>query len=770
MNANAKEWHPPAAVTSTSMVSYSDNNAKDDPVEHCNGETTANHNITRRRRQHQRTRQHRYGKKNVNGNCLNEGKALYTSNNNGINTKEVYHNDSYTHTSIDKGMISTSTQDVHDQSTSTQNHIRSKHQEHQKQKQRRRRRRKGGSDKKGDTTDISYISSTAAAGGGSHRTHKAANHSRRHHKMKANNGSATSEKHPADELFDNESNFPTLNANTTAPSTYDRTATTDDTNWNDSLANKLASIEIEEQQKKQKYLEEQLQLQEDMKESVQLTKLTYNKPLPHNVLDNKEVDGEDQLDDRTETEEKNVQYPTPSTSTETSTHNSSNYYQTIPNTKHKWTNSELTKMRKRWWDAVRAKRRRVEEERLERRRMLDEKERGKALLNSGDGSMKDDNTDDSSSDDNGSNSSSSFSSSDNDSLIHTNSYDPMEPPSLSTTPFDEMTKPNTNTTPRPNTPPIIPYIKPTVSQTILDLEKQSLELDYPLHYVIYIISLKYTNHEIMGNGISIFDNNKEDDERNKSDGEVVLNRLLTMQSDDDVSRWMNLRVGLSILCEFEDEESTPETDHLLSADVNAMTPLQLAIYLNLPSIVRLLYTTSSKALTPSYSSKNSWDEEDEYGRTPLMLACELNHVQCIQTIMCISSPRKLVRREQLGGNTAFHFCCMDRQHHKYKLEGEDDSHDKHHQLAMSASASSQCASAFDMLLRYTPIKDQKRILSTTNYNKQNLLHLACNQGDLQLLEILLDCHTTPGVNVAKALDGKDSLGCTPFVSAVASES
>jgi len=54
----------------------------------------------------------------------------------------------------------------------------------------------------------------------------------------------------------------------------------------------------------------------------------------------------------------------------------------------------------------------------------------------------------------------------------------------------------------------------------------------------------------------------------------------------------------------KDEESTPESD-LLSANIRALTPLQLAIYLNLPGIIRLLYTTSSKSSTPSYSSKNN---------------------------------------------------------------------------------------------------------------------------------------------------------------------
>jgi len=68
-------------------------------------------------------------------------------------------------------------------------------------------------------------------------------------------------------------------------------------------------------------------------------------------------------------------------------------------------------------------------------------------------------------------------------------------------------------------------------------------------------------------------------------------------------------------------------------------------------------------------------------------------MECIQTIMCISSPRKLIRREQLGGNTAFHFCCMSRRN--YKQEGEDDSNDQHHHQ-LATSSTSQCASAFEL--------------------------------------------------------------------------
>ena len=126
-------------------------------------------------------------------------------------------------------------------------------------------------------------------------------------------------------------------------------------------------------------------------------------------------------------------------------------------------------------------------------------------------------------------------------------------------------------------------------------------------------------------------------------------------------------------------------------------------------------------------------------------------------------------REKEGGNSAFHLCCMGRSKTKRLLDSHVDDHDEEHDSDVDI-ASSSCADSIDMLLRYTSIKDQKRALMSTNIKGENLFHLACSKGDLPLLERLLDCHDLPGVKISKALEAKNKIGYTPFLSAVASNS
>ena len=83
---------------------------------------------------------------------------------------------------------------------------------------------------------------------------------------------------------------------------------------------------------------------------------------------------------------------------------------------------------------------------------------------------------------------------------------------------------------------------------------------------------------------------------------------------------------------------------------------------------------------------------------------------------------------------------------------------------------SRRSDTIDALLQYTPTKDNKIALLSTNQSGQNIFHMACSRGDVTLLERLLEMHILPGVNIAKALGAKDSLGYTPFLTAIVSDS
>ena len=576
-----------------------------------------------------------------------------------------------------------------------------------------------------------------------------------------NNNDASETNEETIELrLDEECSFPTLTTPSTpatiVASSNNNLVNDEETTWkNECLATKIAtSLELEAQQEMQRQVEQLQKMGEQ--DIVQLTTLS-SKSL-HTIID-QEIDGDDKL---TSTIEDNEEISMPHTATSIEGASSQNQSTIIPNTKQKWTESELSKMRKRWWEAVRAKQKKAEEDRVQR--MLEFQQENALLVHERD---SDENEDDSSSlgrSNSSSPSSSSISTDNITELDHANYHDPMEPPSL-TTPFDEMVP---VTEPRPPSPTIIPYIRPTVPQSILDLEQRCIQSMYPLHCAIYNIALSQ-NYEEFGT----YNNNNDSYE--KSDAEVVLHRLLTKHKAEEVMQWKSQRVGLSRIPGLEGTSKCDKSSidtltnakvDLLSADIASLTPVQLAIYWNQPKAIRLLYSTTTHGTNMKHS-----DEEDEHGRTPLMLACELSHAECIQALMCASSLRKLDRRERKGGNTAFHFCCMGSNYGNLLRvhSGDDDDVEGEDILDLGSDTStSVCVDSLDMLLRYTSVKDQKRALMTTNRNGHNLLHLACLQGDLILLECLLK--NIPGVNVSKVLDVKDVFGYTPFLTAVAHNS
>lgn len=419
----------------------------------------------------------------------------------------------------------------------------------------------------------------------------------------------------------------------------------------------------------------------------------------------------------------------------------------IPNAKIKWTDSELSKMRHRWWEALRLKRTNATVHCDDVDRVL------KSQLGASSSTREDDADDDS-----------TFSSS-STSLDEVPSYDvcsdAMEPPSLSA-PFDEGyissgLPPTTSTT----IPP------PVLSNPVIDLERKCIESGCPIHCAIY-------NHALYHNGLRLdyFDDHHDATPTKpvKSDAEVVLHRLLTMHSIDGILRWKSMRVGLSDMRGLEGNKYPEErvniltdaTVHVLSADITSLTPLQLAVFWNLPDIIRLLCTTGVQPQT----LKNSI-EEDEKCRTPLMLACELGHVACIKAIMCASTFKKLDRRESEGGNSVFHFCCIGSSSSFECNQKSKDVDDDENQCAVR---SSRRRDAIDVLLQYTPIKDQKIALLSTNRKGQNIFHLVCSQADVMLLQRLLEMQNLPGVNISKALDATDINGNTPFLCAIAADS
>jgi hypothetical protein len=381
----------------------------------------------------------------------------------------------------------------------------------------------------------------------------------------------------------------------------------------------------------------------------------------------------------------------------------------LTNLKTKWSDSQMSRIRKRWWDAERAKR----QMEIERRR----KEKEQLLM----GDESDDDT--------------SSVSQCSSSLSSIDSYDEcdvgMKHSSL-TSPFDERKIECSCVIETPETAASIHHHY--VSEQGVSLEEKCLQSAHPVHTIIhqcYLLKLK--PQQVAANilpGTTYLD------------AENVLMRLLERQDIEDNGKWESIAetANLHDVLLGEVELIISKGVELLSADLAALNPLKLVIVLDLPHFIRILL-----------SSRCQSSMEDEFGRTPLMLACELNRLGCIDTLLQLTTKPKLDQRENEGGNSAYHFCCINAN------ITPDDTNTIH----------SPAADALELLLCKTPFQLQKRVLFSVNNKGQSLLHLACVSGDLRLVDCILNELNSRGSSfVTKALNMKDAYHCIPFISAV----
>jgi len=460
-----------------------------------------------------------------------------------------------------------------------------------------------------------------------------------------------------------------------------------DTSWGESLAKKLAtSLELKQQQTNHRVQNNNSDEDDDefgvqLNSDVQLTKLSRSRATNVTLSSGLQEVDIDQILGIEIAQNENVALQF--------NDDENDNCALVTNVRWKWNDAQLSKMRQRWWNAVR-----------EQQTLTDEsKKRCKAV--------KSEHSTDELSD------GSSISSDASSLLSIEDDDDHLQPPSLSQ-PFDE------------NPTPQIADISwsPQVPKAVLELEEACCETDYPVHAIIYLHALQNP---------FIDDEGHEDTAQTstKPDSVVVLHRLLALEDHDSVQQWREKRIGLDKLSKFRNpplwvKNLVNEIEQIASAD-NEMTPLQLAITLNCPDIIRALVSSTMA----SYGVHN--------GCTPLMLACELGRIACIKALLC-SSHVKLDYRERRGGNTCYHYCCLNQNNG---------------------------VAALDTLMSHTTNTTRKRVLLSTNREGRNLLHLACARGDLPLLESLLGHLSNISSQLPwKALTMNDRLGHNPFISAV----
>ena len=371
----------------------------------------------------------------------------------------------------------------------------------------------------------------------------------------------------------------------------------------------------------------------------------------------------------------------------------------LPNAKLKWNDTQLSKMRMRWWEAVRDKQ---------------TKDVERATKYEPISSLCRDELDDERS-----------TSSDSSSLFLWE--DEEQSPTLSRPLNEQQTQDTTCSRPNENA---------EVHPAVLELETKCYGTTHPLHAIIYLHALR---NPFVCNGTEDFASRYTRSEY------IALKRLLILRDEDDINEWMITRIRAEELFQLGKPSAMIKTLLTSMQDITSMeedmTPLQLAIALNLPDIVRLL---SSSNRTCSMGSKNA----SERGCTSLMLACELGNLACIKALLC-TFKIKLDYREKGSGNTFYHFCCLCTKMTSYN--DDDDAN----------------VSALDTMMSHTPNALRKRVLLLSNREGRNILHIACARGDLNLLKCALRHLSSVSSQLPwKALTATDRLGNSPFISAV----
>ena len=382
----------------------------------------------------------------------------------------------------------------------------------------------------------------------------------------------------------------------------------------------------------------------------------------------------------------------------------------MPNLRVSWNERERSRLRNRFWNAMREKRSRPQEGNPQGSQQQE--------LSESNGYQ------------------SSDTSTDDDSLCDDRAQPLCQPPLLSS-PYDEYNG-DVDTTAQSVLNQYEVALGPLIPQPVLDLEQAVLITSHPLHCAVYI-------HAHAVNGDSISSQACADIDTT----EAVIMRLLE-RDPGQLSQWMSQRASIYELGRVSgDTDSLPSPSRRLqSADIYALSPLQLAVHCNQPKIVALL-------CKDAISGKI--DEEDEFCRTPLMMACELHHLSCVKAIMTNTIP-KLDRRERVGMNTAFHFACIGAN--TPEEEWEEGRHSADHSHGVS-----QSSDTLDMLLNHTTNPSmKKKVFQLLNNKRQNLFHIGCIKGDLPLIQrLVIESHV---VKLSKVFSAKDERGYTPFLLAI----
>lgn len=211
----------------------------------------------------------------------------------------------------------------------------------------------------------------------------------------------------------------------------------------------------------------------------------------------------------------------------------------------------------------------------------------------------------------------------------------------------------------------------------------------------------------------------------ENESEQWENGLTTITEDGDTI------LHLAII--HEDEDFALQLIHLFPKDVLNIqnnlyqTPLHLATYLSLPSLVQSLVEKGA-----------SLELQDQEGNTPLHVACQQGHTDCASEMTREVSPSKLspvLEIQNWRGLTCLHLAVLKRQHRLIKLLMKKDAN-LNIQEGTSGKTALHLAVELHDIDSVTLLLSKGANVDAAMFNGCTALHLAVGRQDAALAILL----------------------------------
>jgi len=184
---------------------------------------------------------------------------------------------------------------------------------------------------------------------------------------------------------------------------------------------------------------------------------------------------------------------------------------------------------------------------------------------------------------------------------------------------------------------------------------------------------------------------------------------------------------------------TSSCQPLVDQTRDEMSPLQLAVHLDRPCMVRILCSTTTVSAANTTMTTMGASSYSSYPAAPIHMAAEDGREECLQILLAAGGSSVALQRDSQGRNMLHYACCGDAP-----------------------------ASTLRLILTVTGHSVVPKLLSGKNMRGQTPLHCICEQGRVDLLEVILSVASlTILTRMLSTLDVKRQ---TPLLSAVAAGS